>query len=406
MASTIPCPDEIQSMEAAYQNESFLESLPRGYRFCPLDHELIVHYLKNKNRNLPLPPNRIKEVYNLEEYKACGEREGYFFTHRKFRNGNRTNRTAGDGFWKATVADRPVHNGVTLVGYKKALVFYRGKPPGIKTDWLMQEYRVVEEDDPPPAAATINGANHMRLDDFVLCRIYNHKADKGSMGPQKNEVTGPSSPPQPQPPPPARLSDEDSTEASHEQADHLPEQSLQRPDEEFSNGITYNMSSRASYILQNLISCLYPSMHFVDYLQSKGYSVSFLESDNLSIEDLFQDCEPVDLPSSPVISLPMMDASSSSMQISMDNQPSTSQPSSIDHELWDTLQLPDLDSSTEEYFQNCDPLAQSIEDWHDQLWQDLVQKQELLPEQEPLPPQSPPLAQPSLPPPLKRRRLG
>ncbi|KAF8395817.1 hypothetical protein HHK36_019771 [Tetracentron sinense] len=347
MASTIPCPDEIQSMEAAYQNESFLESLPR------------------------------------EEYKACGEREGYFFTHRKFRNGNRTNRTAGDGFWKATVADRPVHNGVTLVGYKKALVFYRGKPPGIKTDWLMQEYRVVEEDDPPPAAATINGANHMRLDDFVLCRIYNHKADKGSMGPQKNEVTGPSSPPQPPPPPPAtataRLSDEDSTEASHEQADHLPEQSLQRPDEEFSNGITYNMSSRASYILQNLISCLYPSMHFVDYLQSKGYSVSFLESDNLSIEDLFQDCEPVDLPSSPVVvlaqqsSLPMMDASSSSMQISMDNQPSTSKP-------------PPFSLSCEDFLLDCDPV--------DLQPSPLAQQQ----------PPPPPLAQQSSLPPLQKHR--
>lgn len=47
------------------------ESFPPGYRFCPLDEELVVHYLKNKVHSLPLPRNKIVELnlysYNPEE---------------------------------------------------------------------------------------------------------------------------------------------------------------------------------------------------------------------------------------------------------------------------------------------------------------------------------------------------
>lgn len=76
-----------------------------------------------------------------------GQREWYFFTprDRKYPNGSRPNRAAGRGYWKATGADKPlVPKGTTKpVGIKKALVFYAGKAPrGIKTDWIMHEYRL------------------------------------------------------------------------------------------------------------------------------------------------------------------------------------------------------------------------------------------------------------------------
>jgi hypothetical protein len=76
-----------------------------------------------------------------------GEDEWYFFTprERKYPNGVRTNRAAGSGYWKATGTDRPILSrcGTRSVGVKKALVFYKGRPPkGVKTDWIMHEYRL------------------------------------------------------------------------------------------------------------------------------------------------------------------------------------------------------------------------------------------------------------------------
>lgn len=59
---------------------------------------------------------------------------------------------------------------------KKALVFYRGKPPkGIKTNWIMHEYRLIDNNtsNKPPGCHDLgNKKNSLRLDDWVLCRIY------------------------------------------------------------------------------------------------------------------------------------------------------------------------------------------------------------------------------------------
>lgn len=77
-----------------------------------------------------------------------GEKEWYFFSprDRKYPNGSRPNRAAGSGYWKATGADKPVGKPKTL-GIKKALVFYAGKAPkGIKTNWIMHEYRLANVD--------------------------------------------------------------------------------------------------------------------------------------------------------------------------------------------------------------------------------------------------------------------
>lgn len=78
-----------------------------------------------------------------------GEQEWYFFSprDRKYPNGARPNRAATSGYWKATGTDKPIltSNGAQKVGVKKALVFYGGKPPkGIKTNWIMHEYRLVD----------------------------------------------------------------------------------------------------------------------------------------------------------------------------------------------------------------------------------------------------------------------
>lgn len=92
-----------------------------------------------------------------------GEQEWYFFSprDRKYPNGIRPNRAAGSGYWKATGTDKPIHDPATggePVGVKKALVFYKGRPPkGSKTSWIMHEYRLSGAD-PLSSSANTNGA--------------------------------------------------------------------------------------------------------------------------------------------------------------------------------------------------------------------------------------------------------
>ncbi|KAI3965843.1 hypothetical protein MKX01_010800 [Papaver californicum] len=157
-------------------------NLPPGFRFHPTDEELMVHYLCRKVTHQPLPVPIIAEVdlykydpWSLPDKALFGTKEWYFFTprDRKYPNGIRPNRAAGSGYWKATGADKPIKplGHFTSVGVKKALVFYSGKAPkGIKTNWIMHEYRLAEE---PNRSSKKNGS--LRLDNWVLCRLYNKK---------------------------------------------------------------------------------------------------------------------------------------------------------------------------------------------------------------------------------------
>ncbi|CAH8327418.1 unnamed protein product [Eruca vesicaria subsp. sativa] len=161
-------------------------NLPPGFRFHPTDEELVVHYLKRKAASAPLPVAIIAEVdlykfdpWELPAKASFGEQEWYFFSprDRKYPNGARPNRAATSGYWKATGTDKPVlaSNGNQKVGVKKALVFYSGKPPkGIKSDWIMHEYRLIDNkpNNRPPGCDFGNKKNSLRLDDWVLCRIY------------------------------------------------------------------------------------------------------------------------------------------------------------------------------------------------------------------------------------------
>ncbi|CAO2195055.1 unnamed protein product [Urochloa humidicola] len=156
-------------------------NLPPGFRFHPTDEELVVYYLCRKVARQQLPVPIIAEVdlykfdpWDLPEKALFGRKEWYFFTprDRKYPNGSRPNRAAGRGYWKATGADKPItpKGCGRAAGIKKALVFYSGKAPrGLKTDWIMHEYRLADADRAPGKKGS------QKLDEWVLCRLYNKK---------------------------------------------------------------------------------------------------------------------------------------------------------------------------------------------------------------------------------------
>ncbi|XP_058006643.1 NAC domain-containing protein 2-like [Hevea brasiliensis] len=110
------------------------------------------------------------------------ESEWYFFTLRekKYPNGCRPNRSAGDGFWKPTGTDKAIPNNKNPVGFRKSLDYYsRKQAEGRKTDWKMHEYLVNPK---LISSATTSRPKcplqPMLLDEWVLCKIYKTKAKR------------------------------------------------------------------------------------------------------------------------------------------------------------------------------------------------------------------------------------
>lgn len=130
------------------------ELLPPGFRFHPMDEELVTYYLTQKVLDSSFSCRAITEVdlnkcepWDLPDKAKMGEKEWYFFSlrDRKYPTGTRTNRATEAGYWKATGKDREIYRGRSniLVGMKKTLVFYKGRAPkGEKTSWVMHEYRL------------------------------------------------------------------------------------------------------------------------------------------------------------------------------------------------------------------------------------------------------------------------
>ncbi|XP_027108765.2 NAC transcription factor 29-like [Coffea arabica] len=152
--------------------------LPPGFRFHPTDEELINYYLKSKVSSATNPlVSIIAEIdlykfnpWDLPDKALFGESEWFFFSprDRKYPNGARPNRSAASGYWKATGTDKPILSYASqCIGVKKALVFYKGRAPnGTKTNWMMHEYRLLND-----SHHSLVQKGSMRLDDWVLCRV-------------------------------------------------------------------------------------------------------------------------------------------------------------------------------------------------------------------------------------------
>ncbi|CAN4080833.1 unnamed protein product [Withania somnifera] len=144
--------------------------VPPGFRFHPTDEELVDYYLRKKITSRRIGLDVIKEVdlykiepWDLQELCRIGteeQNEWYFFSHKdkKYPTGTRTNRATAAGFWKATGRDKAIYSKHDLIGMRKTLVFYTGRAPhGLKSDWIMHEYRL--ETDPhgaPQASCSLN----------------------------------------------------------------------------------------------------------------------------------------------------------------------------------------------------------------------------------------------------------
>ncbi|MQL98137.1 hypothetical protein Taro_030843 [Colocasia esculenta] len=97
--------------------------------------------------------------------------EWYFYCpgDRKYANGVRKNCATDIGYWKTTGKDRTISYNSQTVAMKKTLVFHLGRAPnGVRTDWVMHEYRL---EDKKLADA---GFLQIRKDD-QFCRHYKKK---------------------------------------------------------------------------------------------------------------------------------------------------------------------------------------------------------------------------------------
>ncbi|RAL47482.1 hypothetical protein DM860_011220 [Cuscuta australis] len=178
----VECERVVEKEEEGEEEECTV--LP-GFRFHPTDEELVGFYLTRKVENKPISIEIIKQVdiYKYDPWDLprttstlAGDnvKEWYFFCirGRKYKNSVRPNRVTSSGFWKATGIDKPVYAppGETPIGLKKSLVFYRGNAgKGIKTDWMMHEFRLA----PPPLPASSNKKFAQdQAEIWTLCRVF------------------------------------------------------------------------------------------------------------------------------------------------------------------------------------------------------------------------------------------
>ncbi|PQQ07924.1 NAC domain-containing protein 2 [Prunus yedoensis var. nudiflora] len=163
--------------------------LPPGFRFHPTDEELVNYYLCRKCAGQSLAVPIIKEIdlykfdpWQLPDMALYGEKEWYFFSPRDRKYPTVQGRTGqqepgtGRQPGQTSTLESPRH-----LGLKRRSCSTLGKlPKELKTNWIMHEYRLANVD----RSASKKNNNNLRLDDWVLCRIYNKK---GSI--EKHNVT-------------------------------------------------------------------------------------------------------------------------------------------------------------------------------------------------------------------------
>ncbi|CAF2127006.1 unnamed protein product [Brassica napus] len=154
-------------------------ALAPGFRFHPTDEELVSYYLKRKVLGRPVRFDAIgdADIYKYEPWDLAvfsrlktRDQEWYFYCalDKKYGNGARMNRSTNIGYWKATGKDREIRRGDQILGMKKTLVFHSGRAPdGLRTNWVMHEYRLVDYE-------TESNGNLVQ-DAYVLVKVFHKK---------------------------------------------------------------------------------------------------------------------------------------------------------------------------------------------------------------------------------------
>ncbi|XP_057467450.1 NAC domain-containing protein 41-like [Actinidia eriantha] len=163
------------SVNAIEQLNGVTIYLPTGYRFGPSDKTIVIHYLKNKIRNQPLPVDIIPrtEVYSfgapekipLSTSKYGLENQWYFFTTRPKENPIITS----DGCWKE-IRDEEILDGDEVVGFMRTLRYHYEEPLNVETNtnWYIDEYSVnpdiFESDE-------LDDDAKEKVSNFVVCKV-------------------------------------------------------------------------------------------------------------------------------------------------------------------------------------------------------------------------------------------
>ncbi|XP_076887543.1 NAC domain-containing protein 104-like [Bidens hawaiensis] len=161
-------------------------NLPPGFRFCPTDEELIVHFLQRKASLLPYHPDIIPDLdlYPYDPWdldgKALAEGKKLYYYSRRTQD-----RITTSGHWKSWACDEQIISSSSSkrIGVKKYYVFHIGEAPeGVKTNWIMEEFKL-SNNASSSCSSSSNGRSKRRgsskLDSskWVICRVFEHNCD-------------------------------------------------------------------------------------------------------------------------------------------------------------------------------------------------------------------------------------
>ncbi|XWS41304.1 hypothetical protein CRYUN_Cryun17cG0069900 [Craigia yunnanensis] len=158
-----------------------VNQLPPGFRFCPTDEELVLHFLYPKALLLPCHPNIIPELdlrllhpWELNGKALLSENQYFFFCQMM------ENRILENGYWKQLDIEEPIFStgAGKKDGVKKFFVFFIGEAPlGVETNWLMQEYHLCNWDSALTSYYKTKGNKKLDGSKWVLCKVEESKGN-------------------------------------------------------------------------------------------------------------------------------------------------------------------------------------------------------------------------------------